>query len=413
MSESLPQFTEPRLFEEPSVFEVAEFGGPLATHVNTEALQPLIAAKAIRIRQHPTEPLDIVNYQPKYSVPQGLAEDPIINECRGLIFNRETREIVARPFPRMHELGPSEELPEGDQIVFEKLDGSLGVQYMDSNGNWCMASRGNFTHRHAEFGTQMIQELQQQLERENHHFRFNPNYTYLWEMIFPEGKHTVDYGDQRRIALLGVVETATGQEFVEAPDGTREFLLPDQSEVPFHVVRQFTGEHFYSAHAMRELDFPNAEGFVVLMTSGPQAGRRFKVKFPAYDLRNKEQKGELEQHLYDRRKVGETPGAIMELTPPSMKGVVYRYLRDLDEKLVAAGGEQLANMIAASRNEEMDEGLRIAYTTGVNAVFRQILQRGGVERPVTPAQEYQLRRRREAEERRRLAQQQQQPEQNP
>lgn len=369
-------FEEPPLFEMPSPFMPGEFGEPPTNYVNIDALQPLIKSKAIRVRQHPDEPLDIINYQPMHAHRQGLAEDPIIDHCRGLIYNRETGLVIARPFSRMTELHDYEELPEGDQTVFEKLDGSLGVQYMNSEGEWRMASRNNFTHRHAEFGNQALQEVQQQLERENHFFKFNPDHTYLWEMIFPEGQHVVDYGDQRGIVLLGIIETATG---VELP-------LPDQGEVPFHVVRQFTGEHFHSAKSMRELDFPNAEGFVVRMDSGPRAGERFKVKFPSYEIVRKDQKGLLEQYLFNEMRQGRTVGDIMGKTPPSVRPLVHGYLARTEEKIRTAGGEALAALDAARKAEGVDDRLRQALSTGYNKIVGQLLLNGAVQRPESPRQ---------------------------
>lgn len=77
---------------------------------------------------------------------------PITQECRGLILNTHTLEVVSRSFDRFYNYG---EVPEQTKqvdfsraVVYEKLDGSLLNCYHDGKC-WNIATRGNTTGRNA------------------------------------------------------------------------------------------------------------------------------------------------------------------------------------------------------------------------------------------------------------------------
>lgn len=90
--------------------------------------------------KHPNQPLITLNYDhiksPKY--------DPIVQECRGLVLQSETFEMVARAFPRFYNLGENV----GQQFNFDefytqdKEDGSLVLIYYYHG--WQINTRGSF-----------------------------------------------------------------------------------------------------------------------------------------------------------------------------------------------------------------------------------------------------------------------------
>jgi RNA ligase len=67
--------------------------------------------------------------------------------CRGLIVD-ENNNIIARPFPKFFNLGEDvsiEDLPNESYKITEKMDGSLGIMYVDpSNNQFKIATRGSF-----------------------------------------------------------------------------------------------------------------------------------------------------------------------------------------------------------------------------------------------------------------------------
>ncbi|HSD56330.1 MAG TPA: RNA ligase [Candidatus Saccharimonadales bacterium] len=341
------------LFEYPSAFLPGDDGRP-TNYVDFDQLRPLVEQRSVRVNSHPTLPYDIYNYAATHSQRTGIFEDPIIDDCRGLIVDRNTGLVVARPFQRMTQLKEHEELPEGTKTVFEKLDGSMGVQYVGPDGELLMSSRGSFTGSHAQRGTEMLQEYR------NH--PFDPELTYVWEMIAPEDEHPVDYGDHRGIVLLGTIVTATG---VERP-------LSDDIDLP--TVRTFEGEDFETAAAMRALDWENAEGFVARMEGGEHAGERYKVKFPGYRWLTKEFNGEMEYYVHSSIMSGSKKAAeLIGWAPPSVRPMMIGYVDALQDKVRAAGGQILSDLEALKKSESHSPKERQAFAAAYNALVRELL----------------------------------------
>ena len=94
---------------------------------------------------------------------------------------------------------------------------------------------------------------------------FDPEYTYLFEIIFPEGRIVVDYGDREDLILIAIVHTETGQEI----DITT-------SSWPFPRVKQYDG--ITDIAPLQKIVKENAEGFVIRFESG----LRVKLKFAEY-----------------------------------------------------------------------------------------------------------------------------------
>lgn len=76
---------------------------------SADALHAEIDAKRVRVNDHPTEPLRLFNYTELAQFQK--AWNPVTRACRGLIINRETGEIIARPFPKFFNHGESASLP--------------------------------------------------------------------------------------------------------------------------------------------------------------------------------------------------------------------------------------------------------------------------------------------------------------
>ena len=66
-------------------------------------------------KEHPTFPLLIYNYTPVCQFSK--AWDEVTKMCRGLIVHKETREIIARPFPKFFNY--EEHIQNGDTLPDE------------------------------------------------------------------------------------------------------------------------------------------------------------------------------------------------------------------------------------------------------------------------------------------------------
>ena len=184
---------------------------------------------------------------------------------RGTVYKKDTEEVIARPFPKffnLSELSVSQQraIVNGSGVynkydVFEKVDGSLGIIY--HHNVWRVNTKGSFNSDQAIKGKDLFY---------NYHFDMVPTeYTYLVEIIYPENKIIVDYGDVEELRLIGMMDTESGKEIPWKACKDYAMIL----EMP--IAEQFD----YSIEKMLELQktIPkDNEGFVV------RFGNDFRVK---------------------------------------------------------------------------------------------------------------------------------------
>lgn len=121
--------------------------------------------------------------------------------ARGTIYNSQTGQIVARAFPKFF----NEFEPEAANInwnqeivsVATKADGSLGIFYVDQDGQPSIATRGSFYSEQAVKATEMI--------RTKYRHTLFGNVTPLFEIIYPENRIVLDYGTEEKLVLLSVL----------------------------------------------------------------------------------------------------------------------------------------------------------------------------------------------------------------
>ena len=255
----------------------------------TDLMDPALLAKMrlegyVRQQTHPTEPLVILNYTEKAQF-EGMWND-VTRNCRGLIYDINNYEIVARPFPKffnLSEYGPDTKL--GDVafdlservVVTDKLDGSLGIAYRrPSDDQWAVATRGSFTSDQALHATAKLQEYIADPE-----LVFQPCacHTYLFEIVYPENRIVVDYRGLDELILLGAMEKdCTGC----AIDTLYHNFMPP--EMVFEeggwngfVTETFSYESFQQA--LEAEPRPGKEGLVVYF---PERDFRVKIKQEEY-----------------------------------------------------------------------------------------------------------------------------------
>lgn len=265
----------------------------------------LIASKHISVRKHPSADLFIYNYTQRTQWDNLWT--PETKACRGLITDG-ARRIVARPFEKFFNVEQHETLPAEPFDVYEKLDGSLGVLY-HVGGKPQIATRGAFESPQAREANRILAEKFPHLE-------FNPTLTYLFEVIYPDNRIVVNYGDRRELVLLAIIETATG---CELPLPTEDVGLP--------VVRRHDGADLES---LRALNLENQEGFVIRFKSG----LRVKLKFADYKRLHKLLTGINERHIWEHLRAG-TFDAMLDRTPDEFMGWARGVEADLRAKYAA------------------------------------------------------------------------------
>lgn len=231
-----------------------------------ELFHEMNVAGFIKVQRHPEYPdaLALANYTHKAQ--QNYHWNAVTEQCRGLIFNPETFEIVARPFRKFYNYGEKNaDLITGQEVVraYEKFDGSLGIAYPipgTDGEEYAIATRGSFSSEQAVWATRFMQERR---GRQDGQFPFIPGYTDLFEIIYPDNRIVVEYGGLEGLVYLGTIENFSGR-----------FLFEDD-------MFDLRADPVYIGPFEDIFSLPNRQGKegVVAVTSD---GRRVKVKEEEY-----------------------------------------------------------------------------------------------------------------------------------
>jgi len=235
-----------------------------------EKLNKYYKDELVQKQVHPVLPLTIWNYTPKVQYGEGNAQykfwDDVTKQCRGLVTDNEGN-VVARPFKKFFNIEENQHTPTEQFDVYEKMDGSLGILF-NYKGEWVLATRGSFTSDQSVKGTELLQKYDYQ--------RLNPDYTYLFEIIYPENRIVCTY-DFEDLVLLGMIHTESGDE-VNIHSGNDEDVRFKNllNNLGFNIVRKYDGisDYTYLKHAISD----NREGFVVRFSNGD----RMKIKGEEY-----------------------------------------------------------------------------------------------------------------------------------
>jgi RNA ligase len=232
--------------------------------IDWKVLNEYIDNNLIIKNKHPEHDIWILNYSPKAQSKKFW--DLYTKSCRGMVIDAEGN-ILARPFQKFknyEEHDPSEIDMSKKFEIFEKMDGSLIILfYYEPRMKWIVASRGSFISEQSLNAEKMIDA--------NVYKYLNTKSTYLFEVIYPENRIVVDYGDRNELVLLGNIITATGEEL------PYDKLVSIYSKF-FTVVERFEIENINFLKKLKELEEDNKEGFVVRFENG----FRVKVKFEEY-----------------------------------------------------------------------------------------------------------------------------------
>jgi RNA ligase len=210
---------------------------------------------------HPTLPLSIYNYSRTCQYENKW--DNITKSCRGLILDKDGN-VIAKSFDKFFNLEEhsTEEIPNEDFEVYEKLDGSLGILFW-YQGKWILASKGSFVSEQALKGKQIL----------NSKYSVEPipkGYTTLLEIIYPENRIVCNYGDDEVLVVLSMISNATGKEL------DYDSLLKINEETGLPVVKKYDGIDDYKT--LKSLISKDREGYVVRFRNG----FRMKIKGEEY-----------------------------------------------------------------------------------------------------------------------------------
>lgn len=231
--------------------------------VDMKAMRKLEKSRKLRSQAHPYHNLSIWNYEEIVHYNDKWC--PITLMSRALVVENDTGKIVGRALPKFFnhtEKCKTANIPEhnGDFRIFDKLDGSLFVLF-NYKDEWIYCSRGSFISEQAKEGESILKNMFPQ------YVDLNKNLTYVFELIYPEGRIVVDYGPERTIKFLTAYSV----------NGTEHLIIDEMLDRGFNTVKEY---HFdnKSLEEIYNLNTPNCEGFVIRYSDGS----RVKVKFEEY-----------------------------------------------------------------------------------------------------------------------------------
>jgi len=259
--------------------------------MNIQLIKKMIDDKFISRRKHPDADLYILNYSPKCQIEWNWNEATMA--CRGMIVD-EDYNIIERPFTKFFTMEQLCELQkegqwnsitkfdystafDGKFTVTEKVDGSLGVLYF-LDGKPRIATRGSFESDQAIMANLMINR-----NAISHTFNYNIAYTYLFEIIYPENRIVVNYGEYRGLKLLAVIDKETGKDVDDEFDRCVNAGF-DHVKLTYHPS---------FAELLKEQQ-DEGEGYVALFENG----LRVKVKFEEYKRLHKILTGWTDKHIW-------------------------------------------------------------------------------------------------------------------
>jgi RNA ligase len=256
---------------------------------------------------HPTKDLTIWNYSPK--VQYERLWDEITIQCRGLVTNSKG-DIVARPFKKFfnYEEHKPEDIPNEDYVVYEKMDGSLGILFNYEN-EWIMATRGSFTSPQAIKGKEILDRHDISAWRKDN--------TYLFEIIYPQNRIVVDYGNEEKLVVIGGFHTESGMEI---PDSSL-FWTQDSG---FEVVMTYKtwGETY---DLLKEEIQKNREGYVIKFKNG----FRMKIKGEEYKRLHKILTNISNRDIWEYLKDDKPFDELLERVPDEFNDWVKKTVSDL------------------------------------------------------------------------------------
>ncbi|RLF57079.1 MAG: hypothetical protein DRN27_08430, partial [Thermoplasmata archaeon] len=232
--------------------------------VDWKVLNNYIVENLIVANKHPDFDMWILNYSPKAQSKKFWDEYTI--SCRGMVIDSDGN-ILARPFQKFknyEEHDPSEIDMSQDFDIFEKMDGSLIIIfYYEERMTWVVATRGSFISEQSIEARKMLEA--------SIFDKLSKTHTYLFEILYPENRIVVDYGNRRELVLLGRVHTKTGFELLHED-------LKSRYSKYFTVVKKYKIENVKNLSELKALEEDNREGFVIRFFNG----FRVKVKFTEY-----------------------------------------------------------------------------------------------------------------------------------
>ncbi len=280
-------------------------------------LESYVRSGYVSARNHPHLPLTVFNYTPK-AVYEPLW-DNVTLRCRGLIADSSGL-VVGNCMHKFFNYGEqnAENVDlSGPVQVTDKLDGSMG-SVIFYQGELVVATRGSFESEQANWAYEFI------MNNKELHDAFkvicSENVTAVVEIIYPENRIVVDYGDLEAVVFIGAI-------------GNYELTRGKQLWIPADTIYSWPGptvERFDAASFAEALKIPprlNREGIVVYFEN---TGDRLKIKQKDYIEAHKFISNLTPRRIWDDLRNGKTVEDLLSIAPDEF----HELVRDTSSELI-------------------------------------------------------------------------------
>lgn len=228
------------------------------------------------IRREGLENLVLLNYHPTAAFRGANKWLDIERVARGLIFEKETGELVARPFIKFHNYSedPNDYNIKSTDIesLAYKEDGSLGICFFYNN-QWWVSTHGSLTSDQGVYATNLLRNKNTSL--------LDTHVTVMAEIVYPENRIVTNYGDVSDLIYLNAFSLDANKSVTsEYVDYIKQNVFTYNSVYQTQTTFDITNENVIQDildFCETQPDF-NFEGFVLTLKSG----RMIKFKTKAY-----------------------------------------------------------------------------------------------------------------------------------
>ena len=212
--------------------------------------------------------------------------------CRGVIVDADTYEVVAHPFDKFFNINEcagyrikdvaGKLKTAKDVSLTDKKDGTLisVVRYIDKTGKdrLVVSTNGGLDNnsQYIDWAKALF------VEKYNKFFENVPTgYDFIFELVIPETKVIIDYGDTRKLFLLNIRNLNTGRFLLydEIRDFADEYGLDITEQYEFKGIKSLISE----VHSAKDV---GREGYV-LRISDDREDYFVKIKFEEYFILHK------------------------------------------------------------------------------------------------------------------------------
>lgn len=200
--------------------------------------------------------------------------------CRGKVIDINTNQIITYPFDKFFNLNEVNETRiEHIQTILEnaeyisltdKIDGSI-ISMSKYKGKILITSNGGFENEGINKAKKLINDKYT-------YFRDNlkEGYTYIFEIIYPEDKKVVDYGNEEKLILLAIRDLKT--EILLRYEDCKRISLELSLELVENMVYTSLEELIFKAKNLKK---SNKEGWVLRIIS-KDSDVMLKIKLEEY-----------------------------------------------------------------------------------------------------------------------------------